>query len=485
MSHTDWFHSRANDGRCGFVDSAGALPDGEFDGRTQRFAELLASRFPERETRIGLWGENSLDYLVALFAVLRAGHIAVPLSTRFTPRELKDVCMLADVRGLLVARDYPESLRAALPGLPTFAIAQRIEAKETPPGVRLRAISERTLAVMLGTSGSNGRAKLVPYTLRNLFDHAQAVCAHLKVTWRDSWIACLPFYHIGGLTIPFRCFLSGATLIISRNADPDDLNRLIDVEGATLLSVVGTVFERMLGRHTGKEYPQTLRAIIVGGGPVPAPLLDRCDRAYATYGLTEAGSMVTCARPGCSDEERASAGLPLPGSEVRIVNEQGKEVKAGVDGQILVRGPGMAESYCGNMEASARTFKGGWIHTGDIGARDARGFLHVHARRADLVLSGGENIYPAEIEAALKEHARITNAVVVPLDNPEWGQVPAAFIVLAPGRPLTKLHIFQHLEDRLARHKFPRVLVFADTLPTLPTGKPDLAAIRKRLAAKK
>ncbi len=246
--------------------------------------------------------------------------------------------------------------------------------------------------------------------------------------------------------------------------------------------MVGTVFERMLNRHLGKEYPKTLRAIIVGGGPVPAPLLMRCDQAYATYGLTEAGSMVTCARPGCGDEERASAGPPLPGTDVRIVDEHGKEVKAGIEGRILVRGPGMAQSYSGDSEASALTFKGGWIHTGDLGLRDAKGFLHVHARREDLVLSGGENIYPAEIEEALKEHARITHAVVLPIENAEWGQVPAAFIVLAPGRPLTNIHIFQHLESRLARHKFPRILVFAEELPLLSNGKPDLATIRKRLA---
>ncbi len=235
MSQTDWFHSRAQDGRCGFVDAGGALPDGEFNIRTQRLAEVLTTRFPEPETRIGLWGENSLEYLIALFAVLRAGHVAVPLNTRLTAREVKDISLAADIRGMLVARDYPDSLRAALPGVPTYAFTPRIETAEGSAGVRLRAISERAVAILLCTSGSSGRPRLVPYTLRSMFDHAQAVCGHLKVTWRDQWIACLPFYHIGGLTISFRCFLSGATLIVSRSADPDDLNRLIDVEGATLI----------------------------------------------------------------------------------------------------------------------------------------------------------------------------------------------------------------------------------------------------------
>ena len=252
------------------------------------------------------------------------------------------------------------------------------------------------------------------------------------------------------------------------------------------MSVVATVFERMLNRHAGKPYPKTLRAIIVGGGPVPAPLLARCEQAYATYGLSEAGSMVTCARPGCSDEERASAGPPLPGTDVKIVDTRGKDVKGEAEGEILVRGPGMAPFYYGDREASARTFKGGWMHTGDLGHRDAHGCLHVHARRSDLVLSGGENIYPAEIEAALKEHARDHAAVVLPLESSEWGQVPAAFIVLFAGPPADQNpHLPASRRTASRATSFPACSSLPTTLPLLPTGKPDLMTIRKRLADEK
>lgn len=478
----DWLGKKMDTGRSRLSDWSGAVPDADLNKKITGMAALLAEAFTERRSPIALWGENSLDYLVALFAILRAGHIAVPVNTRLTPRELAAVAETVQLRGLLGARDFPQPHRDALPKLSIFSLVQKVDMQAPPP--RVKELSDSEPAVMVCSSGSAGRVKVVPLTLQSLFEHAAAVSAHLSVTWHDSWVACLPFYHVGGLAIPFRCLSSGAALIISRTADPEELNRLIDIEGATLVSVVPTVLERMLNTRENAPYPKTLRGIITGGGPVPDRLIERCEQVYPTYGLTEAGSMVTCARPGCKIEERKSAGPPLPKTAVKIADDAGRELKAGQTGQILVRGPGMAFAYIADREASLKTFKGGWIATGDVGNLDTGGFLHVQARRSDVVLSGGENIYPAEIEAALRKHPRVAAAVVLPVEDPEWGQAAAALIALTPGRPLQKIHIFQFLEEHLARYKFPRQIVFAENIPLLANGKPDLIAIRKLLAAK-
>ncbi|HEY3293814.1 MAG TPA: o-succinylbenzoate--CoA ligase [bacterium] len=482
MSKQDWFSKQTEGTHSHLSDLNGSMPDEEFNGKTLRLAQMLAERFPERNARIGLWGENSLDYVIALFAVLRAGHVAVPLNTRLSARELQDLAEAAGLSGVLASRDFPQSHREVFNGLSMFALAQKLAPlgpNAKPP--RMRELGEKDVAVLLCSSGSSGKPKIVPFTLRSLFSHARAVCSHLNVTWRDSWVACLPLYHVGGLAIPFRCMVSGASLILSQSSDPDDLHHLITAENVTLISVVPTALERMLNKRGSDPYPKTLRGLLVGGGPVADALLARCDRAYATYGLTEAGSMVSCARPGCGDKERRTAGPALPDTEIKIVDEKGKDIRKGEAGQILVRGPGMAAGYLGNSEASARTFRSGWIHTGDIGRLDESGLLKVEARRGDIVLSGGENIYPAEIEAALKKHPRVEAAIVLPVDHPEWGQTPAALIVLKPGRPLEKTHIYMFLEGHLARYKFPKKILFADALPLLSTGKPDLAAIRKML----
>ena len=214
---------------------------------------------------------------------------------------------------------------------------------------------------------------------------------------------------------------------------------------------------------------------------MPAGLLERCPQAYATYGLTEAGSMVTCARLGCGDQERKTCGPPIPQTEVRILNEAGKEVKRGEAGEIVVRGAGTAQTYWGDPEAAAHTFRSGWVHTGDVGRMDESGFLSVEARRADLIVSGGENVYPAEIEAALRAHPRVTDVVVLPIDDARWGQSAAALVVVSPGRPLQKIHFYDFLAERLARYKFPRKIVIAEKIPRLGNGKPDLKEVRRLL----
>lgn len=454
-----------------------ALPDEQFNEKTLCMAQLLAERFPERHSRIGLWSENSLDYLTALVAVMRAGHVAVPMQTRLTARELADIVRGADLKGILAAPSFPPALHAAL-GVPIHPLS---EFGRGAPLRRLDDPAEEDVAVLMCSSGSAGRLKMIPLTLRSLLDHARAVCEHLQVTRHDAWLVCLPFYHIGGLAIAFRCLVSGASPVIAQSAEPDEINRILDKGDASIVSVVPTVLERMMQQRNWATYPKSLRAIIVGGGPVPAELLIRCPYACATYGLTEAGSMVTCARPGCGDHERKTCGLPIPGTEVRILNEAGKEVKRGEAGEIVVRGVGMAQTYRGDLEAAARTFCSGWIHTGDVGRLDENGFLTVEARRADLIVSGGENVYPAEIEAALREHRRVTDVVVLPLDDPRWGQSPAALIVLSPGRPVQKTEFHNFLAGRLARFKFPRKIVIAEKIPRLGNGKPDLQRVRKML----
>jgi o-succinylbenzoate---CoA ligase len=485
MIERDWFTKRTDSGHTKLSDWSNALPDDQFNARTARFASMLAGRFPDKRSRIGLWGSNSLDYVSALISILRAGHVAVPLNTRLTPHELADLSEAADLAGLLAAREFPQTHRAALTSLPTFSINQKIDPVSPIKSGSVRELGDKDVAVLMCSSGTTGRAKIVPLTLRSLLDHAAAVCEHLKVTWHDSWLVCLPFYHVGGLAIVFRCLVSGASLKISQSADSEEINDLIDSGDVSVVSVVPTVLERMLNKRENREYPKSLRAIIVGGGPVPETLLQRCPKAYATYGMTEAGSTITCARPGCSAAERSTLGLPLPGTRIKILNDAGKEVRAGETGQIVVSGPGIARTYLGDSTAAAETFKSGWIFSGDLGFVDDGGFLHVQARRNDVVLSGGENIYPAEIEKALLTHPRVKAAAVVPVEDDTWGQAPGALIVLSEGRPLQRIHIFYYLEERLARHKFPRWIVFAEAIPTLANGKPDLAEVRKIIRAHK
>ena len=452
----------------------------EFDTESRRSLPFFLREF-RRGGCVGVWGANSLDYLTLIARLLRAGCIPVPLNTRMSPDELAMIAWAVRMESLIAIRELPDKHRAAIRELHVW--------KLTPEPMRLVALREGvshlfsldTASLLICSSGSEGNVKAVQLSIKAMFSHAAAVNEHLGVTSADTWLICLPFYHVGGLAIPFRCLAAGASFLITPDADPGEINARIDRGNATIISVVPSQLRVMLEERKYEAYPASLRAIIVGGGPVPEELIERCPQALPTYGLSESGSMLTCARPGSDDTERHSAGPCLPKTQIKIVNELGQELRTGEEGLILARGPGLALCYWKNPVSTAKTFRDGWLHTGDIGKLDARGNLHVLARRTDLILSGGENIYPAEIESALMKHAAVTAAIVMPVHDPQWGQVPAALVVLKDSL-ISANELLSFLEKQLARYKLPRRIVFSDQIPLLGTGKPDLNAVRKMLA---
>jgi O-succinylbenzoic acid--CoA ligase len=459
-----WLSEIAGFGNSRLQDRQRSLSWEEFDRECDQVAATLVSEFPARAL-VGLRGANSLEYLIALFAIIRAGMVAVPFNTRLSSIEMVRLRQFTEVSAVLNPLEITNS-KHEVP----------MEVEWIPRSV----LGQDDIAVMICSSGSDGAAKAVTLTLRSLMAHAKSVAAHLGLTARDTWLVALPFFHVGGLTIPFRCLIAGASVAISESADAAEINHWIDEEQVSFISVVPTMLSRMIEQREGKPFPESVRGIIVGGGPVPSDLIRLCPQALPTYGLTEAGSMLTCAIPECGEAERMSAGSVLPDTEIRIVDEQGKELPRGEVGQIIARGPGMANGYWNAAIKTARTFRSGWLWTGDIGRVDEHGFLSVLARRTDVILSGGENIYPAEIEAALMQHVDITGAVVLPVEDEQWGQIPAALIVCR--KELAEQDILQFLENRLARYKHPRKIIFADEIPLLPTGKPYLSKIRKMLA---
>lgn len=461
-------------------DSHRTLSWDDFDEQTARLAGAIAAAFPARGTPVGLWGVNSLDYVLTLFSVIRAGSIAVPFNTRLTPEETARLARFTGIKGLLASPDLPSAHAEALPGIPIFAMSDPdLKAAPLPAFTASPAVSEADTVLLVCSSGTDGAPKAVPFSMPQLIDHASAVCTHLSMTAADHFLVCLPLFHIGGLAIPFRSIVAGSSFTVTGSADPAELNRLIDEHGITLVSVVPVMLKRMLDVRGEKKWPESLRGIIVGGGPVPPDLIERCPKALPTYGLTEAGSMISCAVPGGSEAERRTAGSLLPQTKVEIVDENGEELPHERVGEIVVRGPGVAGGYWKAKNLSARSFREGKLHTGDVGFLDANGFLNVLARRTDLILSGGENIYPAEIEAALLEHPQVEQAAVAAAPDPEWGQVPAALIVLKPGSGVGKRELREFLAARLAGYKLPKIIRLTQALPLLASGKPDRQRIRR------
>jgi o-succinylbenzoate---CoA ligase len=309
-------------------------------------------------------------------------------------------------------------------------------------------------AAVLFTSGTTGSPKAARLARDNLEANARAANVVLEIDSRSRFICALPLFHVGGLGILFRCQLAGATVLLHERFDPQAVARELR-EGATHASLVSSTLARVL--EQGASFPPAI--VAVGGGPVPGPLLERARKAglrvVQTWGMTETCSMATCERP--HEADGATAGPPLPGFEVVVEA-----------GEILVRGPAVMRGYLGQPPIQGRFFR-----TGDLGELDARGRLVVHARRADLIVSGGENVYPAEVEAALLTHPAVREAAVLPASDERWGQVGIAFVVTTA----SDAELRNFLGTRLAKYKVPARFVRLPELPRNAAGKVDRSGL--------
>ncbi|MDQ2807743.1 MAG: o-succinylbenzoate--CoA ligase, partial [Chloroflexota bacterium] len=343
------------------------------------------------------------------------------------------------------------------------------------------AIDLDALQAILYTSGTTGQPKGAMLTYGNAWWSAVGSALNLGTHRDDRWLVCLPLFHVGGLSILWRSVIYGVPAIIHDGFDAVAVNAAIDAEGVTVVSLVSVMLARMLDARGGRPYPATLRAVLVGGGPVPQPLLERCAAlgvpVVQTYGLTETASQAATLAPADALRKLGSAGKPLLPTQIRIAGPDG-DAAAGIVGEILVQGPTVTPGYWGRPDATDRALRDGWLHTGDLGYRDSEGYLYVVDRRDDLIISGGENVYPAEVEAVLGAHPAVREAGVVGAPDTRWGQVAHAAVVLRSGQAATADELRAWCRSQLAGYKVPAVILFMDELPRNAAGKLLRRALR-------
>lgn len=425
-----------------------------------------------RGDRVGVLAANHPGTVVLLFALRRLGAALVALNARLPTAELRPQRDRTSPR--LVLADAERQAR--LEG--TTSLDAWLEGGgETPetdgsdPGADW---------ALLFTSGTTGQPKAAQLSVGAFDALARASAANLRPRPADRWLCSLPLFHVGGLGMAVRCAHDGATLVLQPRFDAEAAVRAVREEGITHLSLVARSLEQSLdaGLRGGG-----LRAVLVGGGPVPPALVERAAAAAVplllTYGLTEACSQVTTERPDEADGR--TAGPPLPGLEVRVLDVAGGECPPGEEGVLVVRGPTLMRGYLGDPGATAEVLRAGWLHTGDIGRLDARGRLTVLARRTDLILSGGENVYPAEVEAVLATHPSVAEVAVVGRLDPRWGQVPVAVVVPRASASVEDLRAWARA--RLASFKVPAEVIPAAALPRTAAGKVDRALVMAAVAA--
>ncbi|WP_462411229.1 o-succinylbenzoate--CoA ligase [Neobacillus sp. Marseille-QA0830] len=452
-----------------------------FNGQATTFRELYehsiktAGRLQvlgvKKDQFVGVLLKNHLNTVVALFALQILGVKAVILNNRLTEAEL--IWQLKDSNSsfLLVDDTFSEiqlSIKSELEELPTVTVSQLADIEPAEPCIQ-EEISLEDICTIMYTSGTTGHPKGVMQSYGNHWWSSVGSALNLGISETDIWLCSVPLFHISGYSILMRSVIYGMPMVLHEKFDVE--NTIIDIaeKGVTMMSVVSTTLTRIVNALGDKRLPDRFRCMLLGGGPAPLPLLEACVKkeipVFQTYGMTETASQIVTLSPEYSIRKLGSAGKPLFPSEIKIVLENGKRAQAGEAGEIVVKGPNVTKGYLHRPEATQEKIQNGWLRTGDMGLIDQDGFLFVLDRRSDLIISGGENVYPAEIEAVLLSHPDIEDAGVTSQEDEQWGQVPIAFIVRSAQSILSKADLQAFCRNQLAKYKVPKQFYFVDRLP--------------------
>lgn len=445
----------------------------DLDQQVEHLARQLMALGIQPGDRVAVLLQNSPVFVTLVHTMPRCRAVLVPLNTRLTPNEL--AWQLDDVSPRLVIHDQSnagvaDQLHQQQPDY-FFYHTDALHDVAASDQALDYTIALNELHTIIYTSGTTGKPKGAMLTYGNHWWSATASMLNLGLHDDDRWLAVLPLFHVGGLSILLRSVIYGIPVVLHEAFDAASVNRSLEEHQITIISVVSTMLQRMLDQQLCAT---KLRCVLLGGGPVPRLLLEACNKrgipVAQTYGMTETASQVATLAPHDALRKSGSAGQPLLPLKVQI-DIEGEPAAAGQVGEILVRGPMVTPGYFNRPTATAAALQDGWLHTDDLGYLDSDGYLYVVDRRDDIIISGGENVYPAEIEEVLLAFPAVAEAGVIGTPDEQWGQVPVAFVVLHPGAELDETVIMAFCHERLARYKTPRAIYLVAVLPRTAAGK--------------
>ena len=476
----------------------------EFDKRANRFGNLLLSRGVKKGTKVGILLVNCLEWLPLYFGVLKAGCVAVPLNFRYSSEEIDYCLRLADVEVLVFGQTFISRIEPIVDSLKEGVRFFLFAGKDCPafaePCLELAAycsweappvcIEETDEAAIYFSSGTTGFPKAILHNHRAIMSAAVTEQKHHGQTHEDVFLCMPPLYHTGAKMHWFGSLLVGGKTVLLRGVKPEWICRAITEEHCTIVWLLVPWAQDMLddiesGKINLDHYLlDQWRLMHIGAQPVPPSLIRRWKKvfphhAYDTnYGLSESTGP-GCVHLGVENIEKVGAiGVPGYGWETRVVDEQGADVPQGAVGELAVRGPGVMLCYYKNPEATKEVLKDGWLFTGDMARADEDGFLYLVDRKKDVIISGGENLYPVQIEDFLRRHDKIKDVAVIGLPDGRLGEIAAAVIEVKDGMDCTEKEIMDFCEE-LPRYKRPRKLLFA-AVPRNPTGKIEKPLLRAR-----
>ena len=475
----------------------------DFDRRANRFANLLLSRGLKKGTKVAVLLMNCLEWLPIYFGILKAGCIAVPMNYRYSSDEIKYCLDLADVEVLVFGPEFVtrmDVIANEIPGVRMMFYVGKNGPQYTEDCIRLTgfcsssappvALTEEDDAAIYFSSGTTGFPKAILHNHKALVRACLTEQNHHSQSREDVFLCIPPLYHTGAKMHWFGSLVSGSKAVLLRGIKPEWILRAVTEEKCTIVWLLVPWAQDLLdaiedGRVELKQYRlDQWRLMHIGAQPVPPSLIKRWMAVFphhqydTNYGLSESIGP-GCVHLGVENVHKVGAiGVPGFGWETKIVDEHGEEVPQGEVGELAVKGDGVMQCYYKNPEATAEVLKGEWLFTGDMARIDEDGFIYLVDRKKDVVISGGENLYPVQIEDFLRAHPKIKDVAVIGLPDPRLGEIAAAIIEIKEGETCTQAEIDEFCKA-MPRYKRPRK-VFFDKVPRNPTGKIEKPALREK-----
>lgn len=478
----------------------------EFENQSNQFANALSKRGIKQGDRVALLMVNCLEWLPVYFGILKSGALAVPLNFRYTAQEIKKCVETAEAKVLVYGPEFIEridEIKDELSCVESFVfvgdncpdhaenyIDVLSGSPSTDPQITIRDTDH---AALYFTSGTTGTPKPILLNHANLVSACITENRHHLQQHEDSFLCIPPLYHTGAKMHWFGSLIVGAKAVLLRGVDPRSILEVVSEEKVSIVWLLVPWAQDILDAIESKEVNlkdyqlDQWRLMHIGAQPVPQSLIIRWKKVFpnhmydTNYGLSESTGP-GCVHLGIENIHKVGAiGRPGFNWEAKIVDDNGKHVPRGKVGELIIRGPGVMQGYFNNPEATEKVLKNGWLYTGDMARQDEDGFIYLVDRKKDVVIMGGENIFPVEIEEFLRAHNDIKDAAVIGMPNRRLGEIPVAVVETKPGRILTEEMVIEFCQD-LPRYKRPRQ-VFFEKVPRNPTGKIEKPKLRERFCS--